>query len=158
MDVGLVRRYIGSMERINTILVALGERTDGPLLTSAIEMARHYRARLFLLRVTDPRPALSPPHGLFVVAASVSICEAAALRELGKVAAGVPAELLADMLVRSGVAWEVICETARDQSADLIVLGSQDNAPRWRRSTAARVVDRASCPVIVIRDHVRAAA
>ena len=56
--------------------------------------------------------------------------------------------------VRSGIAYQEICELAREIQADLIVLATRGHTGLKRvllGSTAERVVRMAPCPVIVIR-------
>jgi nucleotide-binding universal stress UspA family protein len=57
-------------------------------------------------------------------------------------------------LVREGVADETILDTARDEKADLIVMGTHGRRGVGRLllgSVAARVVAQATCPVLTIR-------
>jgi len=55
---------------------------------------------------------------------------------------------------REGLADETILDTARDEMADLIVMGTTD-AGQWVElllgSVAARVVAQAACPVLTVR-------
>lgn len=60
-----------------------------------------------------------------------------------------------------GVAAEKICETARQEHADLIVMGSHGRSGLSRLlvgSVAESVMRHARCPVLVVKDSVAAAA
>jgi nucleotide-binding universal stress UspA family protein len=57
-------------------------------------------------------------------------------------------------VVKVGVPWEVIVGTARDEQADMIVMGTHGRSGLDRMllgSVAERVVRRASCPVMTLR-------
>ena len=65
-------------------------------------------------------------------------------------------ELLKDVLVQVGTAFEVITNIARDYEVDLIVLtthGKTGLKHVFMGSTAERVVRHAPCPVLVVRKH-----
>jgi nucleotide-binding universal stress UspA family protein len=57
-------------------------------------------------------------------------------------------------VVKVGVPWEVIVGTARDEQADMIVMGTHGRTGLDRMllgSVAERVVRRAPCPVMTLR-------
>jgi nucleotide-binding universal stress UspA family protein len=63
---------------------------------------------------------------------------------------GVPARTL----VRTGVAWEEILRVAREEQAELIVIGTHGSTGLNRLllgSVAERVVRQARCPVLTVR-------
>ena len=65
-------------------------------------------------------------------------------------------ELLKDVLVQVGSAFEVITNIARDYEVDLIVLTTHGKIGLkhvFVGSTAERVVRHAPCPVLVVRKH-----
>ncbi len=58
----------------------------------------------------------------------------------------------AELAVREGFAAEVVCELAREQEAELIVLGHRDRLPivEWLQGSTAHAVERrALCPVMM---------
>ena len=65
----------------------------------------------------------------------------------------VPAELLEKTSVLIGVPWQAICETARRDEAELIVVGSHgySGLDHILGTTAAKVVNNAPCSVLVVR-------
>ena len=61
-------------------------------------------------------------------------------------------------IVREGTPHQAICQAAKSQSADLIVLtthGYTGLKHVWLGSTAERVVRHASCPVLAVRELIR---
>ena len=76
-----------------------------------------------------------------------------AKRDLSELAATVPPELLEGATAEVGVAWDAICSNARDHDVDMIVIGSHDYRfiDRILGTTAAKVVNHADRPVLVVR-------
>lgn len=68
-------------------------------------------------------------------------------------ARSVPSELLAKVRVTLGVPWVAVCSAARDENVDLIAIGSHgySSVDHLLGTTAARIVDHADRPVIVVR-------
>ena len=63
-------------------------------------------------------------------------------------------ELLQDVLVPVGSAFEVLTNIARDYEVDVIVLTTHGKIGLKRvGSTVERVVRHAPCPVLVVRKH-----
>lgn len=56
----------------------------------------------------------------------------------------------ANIHVRVGPPDEVIAQTARDISADLVMLGIQKRGHRWRGNTAEKILTKVSCDILVI--------
>ena len=57
--------------------------------------------------------------------------------------------------VREGKTWDVICKTASEESADIIVMASQGRTGLSHAligSVAETVARHASCPVLIVRD------
>ena len=137
------------------ILVAVDASPNATVVLDAgVDLARRLGARIRLLRAVrlpaEPLPAngfAGPPTQLidaFIVTAK---------RDLSELAATVPAELLEGATVEVGVAWDAICSHARDHDVDMIVIGSHDYRliDRILGTTAAKVVNHADRPVLVVR-------
>ena len=63
--------------------------------------------------------------------------------------------LLAHTIVRRGLAWDTVVGVARETQADLIITtkhGHSDIKHVLMDSTAERIVRRAPCPVLVVRE------
>jgi nucleotide-binding universal stress UspA family protein len=144
------------------ILVALDASPNAlAVLDAGIDLAKRLEARILLLRAVriplEPLPAngfAAPPTQLvdaFVVTAK---------RDLAELASRVPPHLLEGATAEVGVAWDAICSHARDHDVDLIVIGSHDYRliDRILGTTAAKVVNHADRPVLVVRPKGHAAA
>jgi len=124
------------------------------VLDAGIDLAKRLDARILLLRAVrlpaEPLPAngfAAPPTQLidaFIVTAK---------RDLSELAARVPAQLLEGATAEVGVAWDAICSHARDHDVDMIVIGAHDYRliDRILGTTAAKVVNHADRPVLVVR-------
>jgi universal stress protein F len=68
-------------------------------------------------------------------------------------AGNVPSELLGGVRVALGVPWQAVCKAAVDEKADLIVIGSHGygGIDHLLGTTAAKVVNHADGPVLVVR-------
>jgi nucleotide-binding universal stress UspA family protein len=122
----------------------------------AVALAKRHRARLTLLHVVDWSPRAELP--LYVHQANLGeyrrFVEAHTLRRLGK--AVPPRVALPQLLVRSGRPHEEILRVAKLLRADLIVLGVHGRSRldlALFGSTANRVVQGASCPVLTVRSR-----
>jgi len=137
------------------ILVAVDASPNATaVLDAGVDLAKRLGARIRLLRAVrppaEPLPAngfAGPPTQLvdsFVVTAK---------RDLSELAATVPPELLEGATAEVGVAWDAICSHARDHDVDMIVIGSHDYRliDRILGTTAAKVVNHADRPVLVVR-------
>jgi universal stress protein F len=140
------------MKRILVAVDASPNASD--VLAAGVDLAKRLGARIRLLRAVrlpaEPLPAngfAAPPTMLvdsFIVMAK---------RDLSELAARVPPELLEGATAEVGVAWDAICSNARDHDVDLIVIGSHDYRfiDRILGTTAAKVVNHADRPVLVVR-------
>jgi len=71
----------------------------------------------------------------------------------------IPSELLANIIVRNGVAYDEIVKAALEHKIDLIVINTRGNTGLKHAllgSTTERVVRHAPCPVLVIRERCHA--
>ena len=143
---------------MKTFLVAVdGSPVMRAVLHLAVEYARPLNARLILLRVVG-LPAEVPAQAFSAAPESLgSILLDAARSTLAELAGLVPAELLAGERVELGSPWQVICEVARTENADLIVIGAHGYGviDRLLGTTASRVVNHADRPVLVVRPQRR---
>ena len=105
----------------------------------ALELARTHDSRLLLLSVVEPeRPGMEDPDS---VAALLQRTQS----EVQQV--GVPCEVIE----RQGKPAFVICDVADELNVDVIVMGTRGvNLQQDSQSTAARVIQLAPCPVLVV--------
>ena len=63
------------------------------------------------------------------------------------------ADLVERLQVEIGTAWRAVCETAKADGVDLVVIGSHSygGIDRLLGTTAAKIVDHAPCSVYVVR-------
>jgi nucleotide-binding universal stress UspA family protein len=136
------------------ILVAVDDSQQAhDVLQAAIDLARQTGGKLWLLRAvampTDlPTTVFAMPPGLLVEGAILT-----AKRDLAELSTVVPVELFDGAIAQVGVAWDAICSSARQHDVDLIVIGSHGYRLRDRivGTTAAKVVNHADRPVLVVR-------
>lgn len=136
------------------ILAALdGSPRTSLVLGQAEQLARRSGAALHLVR------AVNIPLGMPVEAWSLTGDELAARlveaarQELTDLRATLAPPLSGEIFVRVGRPAQVVCDVADAIPADLIVVGSHgfDVLDRVLGTTAARIVNHASCSVLVVR-------
>jgi nucleotide-binding universal stress UspA family protein len=138
------------MKRI-LVAVDFSELTE-LVLGTAVELASATGARLRLLHVLAECVSPSAPN-LFEPAGDTAARVRAAETDLLLREAELPPGLRDGVRVAVDRPWRSICIAAREEQADLIVIGAHDHGlvERVLGTTAARVVDHAGCPVLVVR-------
>ena len=138
---------------MKTILVGLDGSPRAPgVLDFAISFARITDAKLVLFRAFS-----IPPDMNLAWPVSDAPLEAAlrqqAQADVDEHARRIPPELLGGVRVSVGTAWQAICSAARDEHADLIVIGSHgySGLDRLLGTTAGKVVNHADRSVLVVR-------
>ena len=139
------------MERL---LVCLDASDRAPLvLATAVDLARRLGAKVRLFR------AVGLPHDVPAHLYSVSPENLVGLlidevkKDLTVQSRDVPPELLDGVSTHVGSPWDGICRAAIEHDADLIVIGSHGYGvvDRLLGTTAAKVVNHADRPVLVVR-------
>jgi universal stress protein F len=143
-----------NLDAMNRILVALdaSERAGG-VLAYATELARRTGGKLILFR------AVAIPVDLPIQAFTMAPSELAptlleqAAEALRKLASNVPADMLDRVETDVGPAWQAVCNAGQRLNTDLIVIGSHGYGAldRLLGTTAAKIVNHAPCPVLVVR-------
>ena len=135
------------------ILVCLdGSPTQVSVLDAAATVAAALGAKLILFHAVAipvhlPQQALAVPPtdvgGLLSDMARTQLEELAQAR----------ADLVERIQVEIGTAWRAVCETAKADGVDLVVIGSHSygGIDRLLGTTAAKIVDHAPCSVYVVR-------
>jgi len=137
------------------ILVGLdGSKRALVVLTTAMRIARAQGAKLILLRGVGLPPDVPQDFWKATDEPLLDALRRHALEYLAEQAKAVPTELLDRTEVTVGVPWQAICETAKRDQADLIVVGSHGYAglDHLLGTTAAKVVNHAPCSVLVVRN------
>lgn len=136
------------------IIVALDNSpVAASVLHAATELAAQQSAELVLLQaVTLPVDIpidiyYRPKDELPVVLQKESKHELETMRNQ------VPSSIKTRIRVEVGVPWQVICDTAKEEEADLVVMGAHGYRfyERMLGTTSGRVVTHAECSVLVVR-------
>jgi len=136
------------------ILVALdGSPHQQRVLDAALALATKLQARMILfhavsLPVPVPTQALAlPPDRIGDMMADSS------RQQLETLAATVPPPLLERVQVELGAPWRAVCDAAKEDRVDIVVIGSHgySGLDRLIGTTAAKIVDHAPCSVFVVR-------
>ncbi len=136
------------------IFAALDESERAPkVLSVAIRLALTFDAPLVLFRsVALPAVALSPD-GLPTPFDYQADAEKHAREALTALAKKVPQGVKVRVVTAVDIPWQGVCETAKQENASLIVIGSHGYAglDRLLGTTAAKVVNHADRSVLVVR-------
>ena len=139
---------------MKTILVGIDcSPHSEQVLAASVRLAGMTGARLHLFR------GVGVPRGVPAAAWSCApgeldvVLEREALAELNLAARAVPDGMLAGTSVALGSPWQAVCEAAKRQNVDLIVIGSHGfgAVDRVVGTTAAKVVNHADRSVLVVR-------
>lgn len=144
---------------VKTILVPLDfSRTSMQALNYATPLAKQLNAQIHLMHVQLPDEACAVPgagHLMRECAESVTFLH----EKLAGIQLERPQQFWPENChIRTGRAYEEICNLARELNVDLIVLSSRGNTGLKRvvlGSTAERVVRFSPCPVLVVRQRKR---
>jgi universal stress protein A len=139
--------------KLNSILVPIDfSKISQRALTYAVPLAKEFGAKITLLHAIEPPPY---PIELTYLPMGEGFPTEAVKKELDAFAKNmIEPELLKDVIVQVGIAFEVITNAARDFKADLIVITTHGRTGLkhvFMGSTAERVVRHAPCPVFVVR-------
>jgi universal stress protein A len=140
--------------KLERILVPMDfSRISLKALDYAVPLAKQFGAKIILLHAIEP-----PPYSMDVI--NVPTGEGFPVgpmkKELDALAKMIEPDLLKEVIVRVGTAFEVITNVARDCEADLIITTTHGHTGLkhvFMGSTAERVVRHAPCPVLVVRKH-----
>lgn len=141
---------------MNRILVGLdGSTREKSTLDAAARLATKMGAKLVLFRSVGLPHDHDLPADAYAMAPDeiMKTLEQRAHAGLDKAASMLPPELLAGIRVIVGVPWQAIGRAAKEESCDLIVIGSHgyDTMDRLIGTTAAKVVNHAEVSVLVVR-------
>ena len=135
------------------ILVCLdGSPAQSAVLDTAALLAGALGARLILFHAVAI-PVHLPPQALAVPPTDVGgLLSDMARTQLEELAQG-HADIVERIQVEVGTAWRAVCDTAKADSVNLVVIGSHSygGIDRLLGTTAAKIVDHAPCSVYVVR-------
>ena len=139
---------------MKSILVALDSSPRAiDVLVTAVALARSTGGKLRLLRAVGLPPELPANVWAMPQTQIVETFLTSAKTELELLAREVPPEYLDGATATIGVPWDAICSYAREHDIDLIVIGAHGYGiiERMMGTTAAKVVNHADRPVLVVR-------
>lgn len=139
---------------MKSILVPIDfSETSRKALRYAVPFAKQFEAKIALLHVIEL--PLAPPEAGFLPYDESGML-ARQTKNLADLAArAIAPELVGEIIVRSGAAWDTVVAVARETQADLIITtthGYTGLKHVFLGSTAERIVRHAPCPVLVVRE------
>ena len=137
-----------------SILAALdGSPRAAQVLRHAVELAERFDAKLHLCRAVNIPLGLPPDAWTLTGEELTAALVETSARDLRAQAAAIPEPLRGDIVCKLGKPARVIEDAAEACRADLVVIGSHgyDTIDKLLGTTAARVVNHATRPVLVVR-------
>ena len=129
-------------------------------LRYAVNFAKHFNAELFLVYVVEPM--VYPPDfsmGQIAIPSVDVEMDKSAVEELNNLAKKeIPAELKSKVIVKTGKPFVEIIETASAEDIDLIIIATHGHTGIEHvlfGSTAEKVVRKAPCPVLTLREPIK---
>jgi nucleotide-binding universal stress UspA family protein len=135
------------------ILVCLdGSAAQTAVLDAAAAVAGALGAKLILFHAVAI-PVHLPPQALALPPTDVGGLLSDMARTQLEELAQARAELVERIQVEIGTAWRAVCDTAKADAVELVVIGSHSygGIDRLLGTTAAKIVDHAPCSVYVVR-------
>ncbi len=129
-------------------------------LKYAVSFVKHFGAQLTLVYVVEP--VIYPPDfsmGQIAIPSVDLDMDKRAAEELNKLAEQeIPTEIKVKLIVKTGKPFIEIIETAGEESADLIIIATHGHTGMEHilfGSTAEKVVRKAPCPVLTLREPIK---
>lgn len=129
-------------------------------LKYAVKMVSSFNADLVLIYVVEP--VIYPPDfsmGQIAIPSIDTEVDKRAFEELNNLArTEIPAGIKCKSIIKTGKPFLEIIETAREEDIDLIIMASHGHTGVEHilfGSTAEKVVRKAPCPVLTVRDPVK---
>jgi len=124
-------------------------------LHSAVALAKRYNATIFLTHVLPPESSMIAAEGWSLPTEAVRRSAEKSMTRLENT--GELNGIEHEIIVRSGITWDVISQILDDKNVDLLVMGTHgDKAVRklFLGSTAETASRHATCPVLTVGPHV----
>jgi len=129
-------------------------------LKYAVNFVKHFEAQLILVYVVEP--VIYPPDfsmGQIAIPSVDVEMDKRAVEELNKLAnQEIPGEIKVKSIVKTGKPFIEIIETAGEEDADLIIIATHGHTGMEHilfGSTAEKVVRKAPCPVLTLREPIK---
>lgn len=129
-------------------------------LKYAVNFAKVFNAEMYLIYVVEP--VIYPPDfsmGQIAIPSVTFEMDERAKEELSKLAQQeIPAEIKRQVIIKTGKPFVEIIETAAEEDIDLIIIATHGHSGVEHilfGSTAEKVVRKAPCPVLTLREPVK---
>ncbi len=129
-------------------------------LKYAVSFVKHFSAQLILVYVVEP--VIYPPDfsmGQIAIPSVDLEMDKRAMEELDKLSEQeIPSEIKVKSIVKTGKPFIEIIETAGEQDVDLIIIATHGHTGMEHilfGSTAEKVVRKAPCPVLTLREPIK---
>ncbi len=129
-------------------------------LKYAVNFVKHFHAQLFLVYVVEP--VIYPPDfsmGQIAIPSVDLEMDKRAIDELDKLAElEIPADIKVKSIVKTGKPFIEIIEIAEEENIDLIIIATHGHTGMEHilfGSTAEKVVRKAPCPVLTLREPIK---
>lgn len=129
-------------------------------LKYAVNFAKVFNAEMYLIYVVEP--VIYPPDfsmGQIAIPSVTFEMDERAKEELTKLAQQeIPAEIKRQVIIKTGKPFVEIIETAAEEDIDLIIIATHGHSGVEHilfGSTAEKVVRKAPCPVLTLREPVK---
>jgi universal stress protein A len=129
-------------------------------LKYAVNFVKYFKANLILVYVVEP--VIYPPDfsmGQIVIPSVDLEMDKRAIEELNKLAEQeIPTEIKVKSIVKTGKPFIEIIETAAEEDIDLIIIATHGHTGVEHilfGSTAEKVVRKAPCPVLTLREPIK---
>lgn len=147
--------------KINKILVPIDfSDYSKSVLRYAVNFAKLFNAEILLIYVVEP--VIYPPDfsmGQIAIPTVATEFDERAREELNKLAKNeIPQEIKVTTLIKSGKPFVEIIDTASEADVDLIIIATHGHSGVEHilfGSTAEKVVRKAPCPVLTLREPVK---
>ncbi|MBI5809113.1 MAG: universal stress protein [Ignavibacteriales bacterium] len=128
-------------------------------LKYAVEFAKKFSAKLFLIYVVEPiiYPADFSMGQVAIPSTDIDI-QNRAEEELKKLADEIQTDIQVETIIKTGKPFVEINETAREKDIDLIIIATHGHTGVEHLlfgSTAEKVVRKAPCPVLTLREPIK---
>src|SRR5262245_13298565 len=141
--------------RMNLVLVGLDPSPNAAkVLDYAVRLVQRTGGKLVLARAVGI-PIELPAQAFTLTPAELApVLVGQAKKALEEQTKHIPAGLVDHIEVELGTPWQTLCDLAKKLGADLVVIGSHGYSAldRLIGTTAARVVNHAHGPVLVVRE------
>ena len=139
---------------MSKILVPIDSTPAAPqVIAAALDFARQHKSEVVLLRAIGI-PTELPMEAYAMAPDNVAgLLEKSARAELAKIVLEMPTDVELSVRVEFGAAWQVICDVAKAEDAQLVVMGAHNHRflDGMLGTTATRVVNHCDRSVLIVR-------